>query len=196
MGVLFRDRTVWKLSTLCFLGFSLYLFLNTWLPSYLADGLGLSLAASGLLTAVFPAVGIVARSASGAVSDRLFGGRRRPVILGAFIVAAPAVVGFVWAGGLPSVIALLLVAGIAVQLTIGLLFTYIAEVVDPTVRATAIALMTSVGLFGAFAAPLAAGVLIEWAGYRPAFLAAGAVAVVGVVLAWRTPEASRHGTES
>lgn len=185
---LFTNQTVWLLGTLCFLGFSLYLFLNSWLPSYLAEGLGLSLAASGLLTALFPAVGIVARTASGAVSDRLFGGQRRPVVLGAFLLATPGVTAFMFASTVPAIIALVVVVGFAVQTTIGLLFTYVAEVVEPAVRSTAVALLTSVGLLGAFVAPLAAGAIIERVGYEPTFLVAGVVAAVGIVVAWATPE--------
>jgi len=188
-GELFRNRAVWLLSTLCFLGFGLYLFLNSWLPSYLSEGLGLSLAASGLLTALFPAVGIVARTAVGAISDRLFDGRRRPVVLVAFVVSTPGIAGFVLASGVPAVVALLVVVGFAIQSTIGLLFTYVAEVVEPAVRSTAVALLTSVGLLGAFLAPLGAGAIIEAAGYRPAFLVATVVAAVGVGVAWVTPEA-------
>jgi nitrate/nitrite transporter NarK len=185
---LFRSRAVWLLSTLCFLAFSLYLFLNSWLPSYLSEGLGLPLAASGLLSALFPAVGIVARAGSGALSDRVVGGRRRPVVVVAFLVAAPGVAAFVFASGVPAVIALLVVVGYAVQTTLGLLYTYIAEVVDPAVRTTAVALMTSMGLLGAFSAPLVAGIIIEHAGYGPAFLVGGAVGAVGVLVAWLTPE--------
>jgi predicted MFS family arabinose efflux permease len=187
---LFRDRTVWLLSALCFLGFALYLFLNSWLPSYLAEGLGLSLAASGLLTALFPAMGIIARTMSGAVSDRLFGGRRRPVVLGAFLIATPALAGFVVAMTVPAIIALLVVVGFAVQTTLGLLFTYVAEVVEPAVRSTAVALLTSVGLLGAFLAPLGAGAIIEAFGYPPAFIVAAVVSAIGVLVAWRTPEAT------
>jgi predicted MFS family arabinose efflux permease len=186
---LFSNRTVWLLSILCFLGFALYLFLNSWLPSYLSEGLGLSLAASGLLTALFPAVGIVARTVSGALSDRLFDGRRRPVVLGAFLVATPGLAAFVLAETVPAIVALLLVVGFAVQATIGLLFTYVAEVVAPAVRSTAVALLTSVGLLGAFLAPLGAGVIIEAVGYQPAFLTAAVVAAVAVAVAWVTPEA-------
>ena len=186
---LFADRTVWLLSTLSFLAFSLYLFLNSWLPSYLADGLGLSLTASGLLTALFPAVGIVARTTSGAVSDRLFGGRRRPVVLGAFLVAAPGVAAFTLAGTVPAIIALLVLVGFAIQTALGLLFTYVAEVVEPAVRSTAVALLTSAGLLGAFLAPLGAGAIIQSVGYGPTFLVAAVVGVAGVLVGWRTPEA-------
>ena len=188
---LFTDRGVWTLCGLCFLAFVLYLFLNSWLPSYLAEELGVGLALSGLLTALFPAVGIVARTGSGTLSDRLFDGRRRPVALAAFVVSVPGVVGLALTTRVSVVVGLVVVAGLGVQLAIGLLFSYITEVVPRSVQTTALSLLTAVGLTGAFVAPVAAGALIERAGYRPAFLVAGAVAVAGVALAWYAPEPSR-----
>lgn len=184
---LFTDTAAWTVCTLGFLAFSLYLFLNNWLPSYLTEQLGVPLALSGLLTALFPAVGVVSRTSGGVFSDRLFNGERRPVAVLSFLVAAPTIVGFVLVTRIAAVIALLLIAGFAVQLAIGLLFSYIAEVVRPSVRTTAVSMLTSVGLFGAFIAPIAGGVIIDAAGYRTAFLVAGGVATVGVVLAWRAP---------
>ena len=193
---LFTDRAVWTLCVLCFLAFVLYLLLNSWLPSYLTEELGVDLALSGLLTALFPAVGIVARTGSGTLSDRLFGGRRRPVVLLAFVLSIPGVAGLALATRVSVVVGLVVVAGLGVQLSIGLLFSYITEIVPPAVHATALSLLTAVGLLGAFAAPVAAGALIERVGYRPTFLVAGVVAVVGVALAWYAPEPARRRTDS
>jgi predicted MFS family arabinose efflux permease len=185
---LFTSSAVWTVCVLCFLAYSLYLFVNTWLPSYLVEGFGISLAASGLLTALFPTIGAIGRSASGAVSERLFGGQRRPVAVVSFAVATPAVVAFALVSRLELVVAALVVVGFAIQLVTGLLFSYVAEVVPPAVRTTAVSLLTSVGLFGAFAAPIAGGAIIDRAGYGPAFLVAGGIALLGVVLALRAPE--------
>lgn len=183
------DRRVWTVGGMGFLAFSLYLFLNSWLPSYFAAELGLTLAESGLLVAVFPAVGIVARTAGGAISDRGFGGRRRPVALASFVAAGPVVVALGFVAEVAVAVALLVAAGAAIQTGIGLLFSYVREVVDERVAATAVSLLTAVGLFGAFAAPIAAGASIELTGsYRPAFLGAGAVAAAGALLALLAPE--------
>jgi dipeptide/tripeptide permease len=51
-----------------------------------------------------------------------------------------------------------------------------------------VAFQTSVALAGAFVAPIAGGALIETWGYVAAFTAAGVLAALGVVLAWRAPE--------
>jgi nitrate/nitrite transporter NarK len=98
---LFTNAAVWTLCLLCFLAYSLYLFLNTWLPSYLTEQFGVSLAVSGLLTALFPAIGVVARSSSGVLSDRVFGGRHRPIVVLSFVIATPAIVRS-WLGRIPN----------------------------------------------------------------------------------------------
>ncbi|MFC7074619.1 MFS transporter [Halovenus rubra] len=187
-GAVLRNREVWSVGLLGFLGYSLYLFVNSWGASYLTTELGLSLAVSGLLVAVFPAIGVVSRISSGLLSDRVFGGRRQPIVFGSFAVAAPLVLVFTQFRSLPLLVALLLLTGFAVQLTLGLSFTYVREVVDSRVAATAVAFQTSVGLAGAFLAPIAGGVVVDQAGFDTAFLLAGGLAICGIVVAWRAPE--------
>jgi len=182
------SRPVWVAGALGFLSYALYLFVNSWGSSYLTGEIGLSLAASGAVVAVFPAVGVLSRASSGLLSDRVFGGRRRPVLLGSFGLAAPLVLVFTRLGAVPVLVAILFSAGFAIQLTLGLSFTYARELVDANVAATAVALQTSVGLAGAFVSPIAGGAVVDAAGFDVAFLVAGGLAVVGTVLAWRAPE--------
>nr|WP_256421223.1 MFS transporter [Halobellus rarus] len=187
-GTVLRNRTVWLAGTLGFLSYALYLFINSWGSSYLTREIGLSLAASGLLVSVFPAVGVVSRISSGLLSDRVFDGRRQPVLLGSFLVAAPLMLVFTRLGSIPLLVAVLLLSGFAIQLTLGLSFTYVREVVESHVAATAVAFQTSVGLAGAFLSPIAGGAVVDAAGFDVAFLLAGALALGGVALAWRAPE--------
>jgi len=187
-GTVLGSRSVWLAGTLGFLSYALYLFVNSWGSSYLTDEIELSLALSGAIVAVFPAVGVLSRAASGLLSDRVFGGRRQPVLLGSFAVAAPLVLVFTRLGSVPVLVATLLCAGFAIQLTLGLSFTYVRELVEDNVAATAVAFQTSVGLAGAFVSPIAGGAVVDAADFDVAFLLAGTLAVVGVVLAWRAPE--------
>jgi predicted MFS family arabinose efflux permease len=191
-GDVLRNRDVWLVGALGFLGYSLYLFVNSWGSSYLTEMVGLSLGVSGLLVALFPAVGVLARMSSGALSDQLFDGRRQPVVLGSFFVAAPLVVGLTHLRSIAVLVAMLLVAGFAIQLMLGLSFTYVRELVNPRVAATAVAFQTSVGLAGAFLAPIVGGAVVDAAGFDTAFLVAGGCAVVGVLIAWRAPEPATH----
>jgi len=189
-GAVLRSRAVWLVGAMGFLAYALYLFVNSWGSSYLTEELGFSLAVSGLLVAVFPAVGVVSRASSGLLSDRVFGGRRRPIVLGSFGLAAPLVVAFTQFRALPLLVGVLLVAGFAVQLTLGLSFTYVREVVEPQVAATAVAFQTGVGLAGAFVAPIAGGIVVDAAGFVAAFLLAAGLAACGGVIAWWAPEPS------
>ncbi|QCC49249.1 MFS transporter [Halobellus limi] len=187
-GTVLRNRTVWLAGALGFLSYALYLFINSWGSSYLTGEIGLSLAASGLLVSVFPAVGLVSRISSGLLSDRVFDGRRRPVLLGSFLIAAPLMLVFTRLGSIPLLVAVLLLSGFAIQLTLGLSFTYVREVVESHVAATAVAFQTSVGLAGAFLSPIAGGAVVDAAGFDVAFLLFGALALGGIALAWRAPE--------
>ncbi|EMA10437.1 MFS transporter [Haloarcula marismortui] len=191
-GAVLRSPSVWLVGVLGFLGYALYLFVNSWGSSYLTQGLGFSLAVSGLVVAVFPAVGVVSRISGGLISDRVFDGRRRPVVLWSFGLAAPLLLGFTQFRSLALLVAVLLLIGFAVQLTLGLSFTYVRELVDPRVAATAVAFLTSIGLAGAFVAPIVGGAVVNRAGFEPAFLLAGAVAIAGIVVAWQAPEPGRQ----
>jgi predicted MFS family arabinose efflux permease len=187
-GSVLRDRSVWLVGGLGFLAYSLYLFVNSWAPSYLTDEVGLAIGLSGLLVAVFPAVGIVSRVSSGLLSDRLFGGRRRPVLLLSFLFTVPALMVLATLRSVAALVVALLVAGFTIQLTLGLSFAYVRELVDRRVAATAVAFQTTLGLAGAFVAPIAGGALIEAAGYETAFLVGSGLALVGVAFVWVVPE--------
>ncbi|WP_232701419.1 MFS transporter [Halobacterium wangiae] len=187
-GSVLRNRSVWLVGSLGFLAYSLYLFVNSWAPSFLTDEIGVTIGLSGLLVAVFPAVGVVSRVSSGLLSDRLFGGRRRPVLLLSFLLTVPALLVLGTLRSLAVLVAALLAAGFTVQLTLGLSFAYVRELVDSRVAATAVAFQTSLGLAGAFLAPIAGGALIEATSYETAFVVAGALGVVGVAVAWVVTE--------
>lgn len=183
-----RDSNVLLLSALASFGYGLYLFVNSWGPSYLTAEIGLSLGLSGLIVALFPAMGIGGRIAGGVVSDRVFGGRRRPIALLTFLVTAPLLAGFTVLRAVPMLVVTLLVAGLAIQLLLGLVFVYVRELVSQRVAATAVATVTTAGLGGAFVAPIVGGTVIETLGYPVAFVGAGGLSALGLVLSWWAPE--------
>jgi len=191
-GSVLRNRSVWLIGILGFLGYSLYLFVNSWGSSYLTEKIGLSLGISGLLVAVFPAVGVISRISSGLLSDRVFDGRRQPVIFASFSLTAPLLLFFIYFQSVPILLTVLLLAGFAVQLTLGLSFIYVREVVESHVAATAVAFQTSIGLAGAFISPIAGGAIINNAGFDIAFLIASILAVFGLVVARKAPEPTRR----
>ena len=186
------DPNVLSTAGMGFVAYSAYVFFNSWMPTYLTEELGLSLAASGLLVAVFPAIGVLSRSGSGFISDRFLSQRRRPIVSVAFAATLPLVGVIALTELTPLVAGALLLAGLFIQLGIGILFTYVQELVEPTVTATALAALTTMSSFGSFSAPVIAGYLIESTRtYFAAFGYAALVVGLGVVLAYYSPEPNR-----
>jgi nitrate/nitrite transporter NarK len=174
---------------MAFAAYSLYLFINSWMPTYLAEQFTISLALSGLLSALFPAVGIVSRASGGYVSDRLLGQRRIPVLRVSFLVALPVTALVAYTTSVRVIAVLLVVAGFVIQLTFGIVYSYVQESVAPGISGTALSVLGTAGISGAFTAPLVAGALIDATGtYLAAFGYAVGIACLGLVLAWFAPE--------
>ncbi|PSP82254.1 MFS transporter, partial [Halobacteriales archaeon QS_1_68_17] len=190
---LLGNRGVWAICAASFLGYSLYMIFNSWLPSYLAGEIGISLAESGLVAALFPAVGIVSRPAGGWLSDAVFGRRRRPVL---YLSFAGALVLGVAMGSLRTVALVvvgLALAGFFIQLPLGLLYQFVQEFVDQNVAGTAIGLVSVAGWLGSFVAPVVAGRLIAVSGaYATTFAFAVALAGAGLLAAWASDEPIGH----
>ncbi|MFB6093102.1 MAG: nitrate/nitrite transporter [Haloquadratum sp.] len=180
------------LATVCVLGFvsySLYLFVNSWMPSYLNTHLGFSLTRSGLLIALFPLVGALSRTAGGVVADRAFDGRRRPVVLITFVATALLVGALSISRGIAVVTLALLGSGFFVQLSLGLFYSYVPELLPADRVSGGIAVLTTVSMTGAFSAPVVAAWLLERFGsYAVPFGYAVGLAIVGVVVAWAFAE--------
>ncbi|MFB6233850.1 MAG: nitrate/nitrite transporter [Halopenitus sp.] len=189
VGDVLQHRAVRYGCVMAFAGYSYYLFVNSWLPSYLASEFALSPTLSGLLTALFPAMGVLSRVGGGFVSDRLLGRRRIPVLQFSFLVAIPLVVAIATTETLAVIVASLLAAGFVIQLTFGVVWTYVTESVAADVSGTALALLGTAGMAGAFSAPIVAGTLIDVTGtYATAFTYAGVLALGGLALSLLAPE--------
>lgn len=185
-------RIVWYGSAMAFAAYSYYLFMNSWLPSYLTQEFALSSELSGLLAAVFPAMGILSRAGGGFISDRLLSQRRVPVLQAAFLISLPLVLLIAGTRRLALIVAALVVAGFVIQLTFGVVYSYVQESVDTDISGTALAFVTTAGISGAFSAPIVAGELIEVSGsYSFAFAYATVLTAIGLVISVSAPESRR-----
>lgn len=183
------SRQVWHVALIAFAAYALYLYINSWMPTYLSQELGISLASSGAIVGLFAGVGILSRVGGGAISDRVFDTRRRPVVIGSLVLTTPLIAVLWLVQAVPVVIATLLLSGFTIQLAIGLALAYVRELVESSVATTAVSMLTAVSLSGAFLAPIVAGALIERSGgFETSFMAALAVAVAGSALALVAPE--------
>jgi sugar phosphate permease len=80
-SMLVRHRQLW----ITFLSFFCLLYIQfggmIWYPTYLQGTFGIDVFQAGTLTSIFPLMGLVARPLGGILSDGLFHGRRKPIIL-------------------------------------------------------------------------------------------------------------------
>ena len=184
-----RNRNVWMVLVVTILGYSLYMVFNSWMPTYITRRFGVSLAESGAFVALFPAVGVLARPVGGWLSDTVLGQRRRPVFAASFVGATVLAVAMFYSTTVAVLVAMLVLAGVFIQLQIGLMYQSIQEFVDPRAAGTAVSLASVAGWLGSFVAPVLAGELITAAGTAAVlFVLAIGLGVAGTVVVWQMAE--------
>ncbi|MFB6297214.1 MAG: nitrate/nitrite transporter [Salinirussus sp.] len=184
-----RNRNVWAVLVVTLLGYSLYMVFNSWMPTYITRRFGVSLAESGTFVALFPAVGILARPIGGWLSDAVLGQRRRPVFAASFVGATVLTVAMIYSTTFAVLVALLVLAGVFVQLQIGVMYQSVQEFVDPGAAGTAVSLASVAGWLGSFVAPVVAGELVATTGIDAVlFLFAVGLGVIGGLTVWQMVE--------
>ena len=175
-----RNRTVLLVSVSSFCAYSLFVFFNSWMPTYGTDVVSLDLATAGALTAIVPAMGLLARPGGGWLSDRI-GGRRRPVLVGTFLLVLPALLAVTAVSSVLGYAAVLVLAGVGSQLGTGVFYVYVGELSAEGTRGTGLAVLTTFSISGALTAPVFTGWLIERFSWDAAFGFGGLLAGVGIV---------------
>ena len=176
------NRGVWGVGIISFLSYMIYMIYNSWMPTYLTSTFEIELALGGLLTALFPAIGLLARPSGGLLSEQVFGGRSFPVIAISFVGSGLIAVGMLLSRTLLLLAGGLVVAGFAIQLQFGLLYTLVQRYVPRNVGGTAVSVVSAVGWLGTFAGPPILGASIEATGsYASVFTGAVLLAVGGLL---------------
>lgn len=184
-----RNPTILTVSLAAACSYALFVFFNSWMPTYATEVLSIELAAAGAATALLPFAGIVARPGGGWISDRL-DGRRRPVIVASFLLSLPVIFGISLVAS-PGGFAILMVsAGASVQLAIGVYYVYVSELAEPGTTGTCLAMVTSISTMGSLVAPVLAGWLIDTVSWTAGYGFAVLLAVGGIGFVLRTPESN------
>ena len=183
------NRNVWTVVVVTTLGYSLYMVFNSWMPTYITRRFGVSLAESGAFVALFPAVGVLARPAGGWLSDAVLGRRRRPVFAASFVGATVLAAAMSYSTTVAVLVVGLVLAGVFIQLQIGIIYQAIRELVAPEAAGTAVSIASVAGWLGSFVAPVVAGELVATAGgFGALFAFAVALGAAGALVVWRMVE--------
>lgn len=176
-----REPRFWAAIVVGFVNGWLTYGLATLLPPLLTGNLGFSGDAVASITSATFVITLIASPLGGILSDRVFGGRRWPVLLLGNIVSVVALVAvpFVPHG---LVTAVLVIAYASVSLCCGTFWTLPSELVRPSIAAQSTGFITAVANIGSLLTGFALGALIDAsASALPAlFLCAGLAAVSAI----------------
>ena len=186
-GQTLRNPMILTVSLASACSFALFLFFNSWMPTYATEELGVTLAAAGTAAAFMPFAGIIARPGGGWISDRI-GGRRRPVIVASFVLSLPLIIAISVTTSSLSFAALMLLAGASIQLAIGVYYVYVSELAEPGTRGTSLAMVTSASTMGALIAPAVGGWLIGNISWTAGYVFAGLIGFAGIAFTIVAPE--------
>jgi predicted MFS family arabinose efflux permease len=179
LGAVFEvltERNIVLISVSAACSYSLYFFLNSWMPTYGTEVLSLPLGDAGAIAALVPIMGILGRPGGGWLSDHL--DSRRSVIVGGIVAALPVVLTITSADALWLFALCLLLVGFVLQFAMGVYFVYVQELADADAAGTALAVFGAVGFTGSLVSPTVGGWLIETFSWT---IALGAYTVVGVI---------------
>jgi MFS family permease len=163
------------------------------LPIFLASR-GLSLGQIGVVAALYPAAWSISQIGFGALSDR--SGRKRPIVVGMWVQAAgialfPAVSSY----GAWMVAAVLM--GVGTALVYPTLLAVVADIAEPSWRASAIGAYRLWRDLGYAVGGLIAGVVADAAGMRAAFIVVAAMtALSGIIVATRMDASAPGRTQA
>jgi MFS family permease len=167
-----------------------------YLALYTKETFGVSAVAAGQILAIAQLGGTASRLAWGAISDRFFGGRRRPGVVASALIGAVAYALFAFGDGLPSaaVVPLAFVAGAGAFGWVGLYFTLVAEIGGARYAGLLTGVAVAFAWSGVLVGPPVFGVLVQWTGSYawPWLTLAGVALLVAATLPQLKPLVDRE----
>jgi len=193
-GSALRNRSVLLVSLSGFCSYLLYIFMNSWMPTYATERLPLSLGEAGAITALLPAVGMVARPIGGWLSDYI-GYRRRLIVILSLGFALPAF--FVVSRTISTILfsVIMLGVGFSLQFGMGVYYVYTRELATAGTGGTSLAVFTSIAFSGTLVSPTLGGWLIGAFSWETTFLLYALIGIAGISVLFLTSDSSPKSAE-
>ena len=190
-----RSWDVWACALGYFFMVGIAYAIMTWVPTYLVNVKKYPLFAMGFVAST-PWIGaVLGNLIGGLVSDRLLGGRRKPMML---LTAASTIVtmyGLIYSPADPWLLALLFTTtGVLLNLGYSTFLVYPMGLTTKDKTPLAAAIVNTGGSLGGAFAPFVVGVVLDWASWDAVFLflASTSLLTLLVVLTMREPLAERR----
>lgn len=162
MAIVAKDLNFWLYSIAMFCTLAIYWGTTTWISSFLYDQHKFSLKTMGALVSLPYVVAMIAMLTGGWVTDNVFKGKCRPILLISFIGCIPVlyIIGMVPKGHHDALLIMLALMGFFVNLNWGAIFVWPQLRYPKEIIGSAIGLANGFGQLGAFISPMAAGYLV------------------------------------
>lgn len=180
------DRSVLLLSIAAFSVNALFIFLNSWIPTYSTTVLSTPLYVAGAMGAVVSVAGSFGRPSGGWLSDAI--GSRRIVALGSLVVAVPLLLLIPTVSSWVVVAAILVLDGLALQVGFGVYYAFAQELVPKALTGSSMATLTAfMVLSGLITAPLGGWLKTNYS-WTVTFAVFALVGVLGLVAVYVVSE--------
>ncbi len=185
---LLATPSLWAMSVFHFAGTYALYFIIAWLPLYLVKVRGYDIADMALLTALFYLGQTVGTAASAGWIDRLIAGGRTPEAvrrafgIGGFVISAAGVLAIPATTGTWALMACLIPTALSFGCNTGILFTVGQTLAGPCSAGRWIGVQSAVGNFAGIIGPVVTGVIVDRAGYGPAFALTAGVTLAGMLV--------------
>lgn len=182
-GQVLRSATLWGVATCYLLVQSVVSVILFLLPLYLKDEKHLSVMNVGWVAAAPFAGAVVGNVAGGIISDRLFSGRRKPMMMLTFAATA----GMMWTltfapDQLASLASLLFVTGVVLAVGYSPYAIYAAPMTGKRTFPLTVSVINTMGQIGTALAPLVTGIVLDRHGWRPVFLGLSVSSLLGLAI--------------
>lgn len=187
VGALLAKWPLWSMSIVHALGNYCFYFLLAWLPLFLTQARGFTIAQMTLLATLGYAVQGACALGYGHFSDwwtrsgRSEAACRRWMMVASQLLAGAAILGLAFAHSALAIGVLLCVAGVASAALSLNLYAVAQMFAGPRAAGTWVGVQNAIGNLSGIIGPIITGVIVQRAGYNSAFLLTAAVAAAGAI---------------
>jgi sugar phosphate permease len=184
LKLMLTHRTLWVVALVYFFFVYVQFGCLVWIPTFLTESYSMSINKASTIVFFILLPGLVASPLAGFLSDRVFGGRRKPLIV--IGLAVLSVSNFLLFFNLDIAIAgvILAVVGLMILMPDVLLATYPSDIFSRKLSGTAMGfLATFTSASGIVTTPVSGKIVDLFQSYGAVFLSFGMVALVGMILA-------------
>lgn len=188
LAAVLREPTFWAITLLQLAGSYAFYFIVGWLPLWLVKARGFSIIDMSLLTSVFYVAQIIGGTLGAWVIDRAIrnGGDgskwRRRTLFGAVAACVTGLLLLPDIEGWLPLIGLIAVTGFGYGPVPNLLFVIGQTMAGPASAGRWVGVQASLGNLSGVIGPVLTGIIVDAAGYRPAFIVAAGIVGAGTII--------------